>query len=279
MKKILIADDDPATLDLLVEAFGTGEFEITTAPDGNAALEKLNGRKFDLLLTDVRMPGLDGIELLARLRQNPDSPRAIVMTSDDTTEVMLRAVREQAYHYVRKPLDLHALLDLVRDALSAKPASGSIEVISAVPHWVEVLVPCELEAVGRITGFMAQLKSDLSESEREQLGTAFRELLTNAIEWGGKLDPQKKVRISCLRTPRMLQYRIADPGRGFRLDELDHAAVTNPPDDPLRHDDVRREKGLRPGGYGIFMVRGLVDELLYNEVHNEVVLIKYIAPA
>jgi len=128
-------------------------------------------------------------------------------------------------------------------------------------------------------GFMAQLKSDLSEADREHLGTAFRELLTNAIEWGGKLDPNKKVRISCLRTPRMLQYRIADPGRGFRLDELDHAAVSNPPDDPLRHDDVRKEKGLRPGGYGIYMVRGLVDELLYNEVHNEVVLIKYITPA
>jgi anti-sigma regulatory factor (Ser/Thr protein kinase) len=77
----------------------------------------------------------------------------------------------------------------------------------------------------------------------------------------------------------MLQYRIADPGRGFRLEDLTHAAVTNPPDDPLHHDDVRKEKGLRPGGYGIYMVRGLVDELLYNEVHNEVVLIKYVGPA
>src|SRR3984957_5417767 len=264
MKKILVADDDRATRHMLKTPLGDAGFDVTIAVDGNAALKKLrDGGEFDLLLTDVWMPGMNGLELLARLRDNPKHPRTIVMTSDDTSEVMLRAVREQAYHYFRKPFDPNAVVELVKDALSAKPSAAPIEVISAVPHWVELLVPCELEAVGRITGFMAQLKSDLSETDREHLGTAFRELLTNAIEWGGKLDPNKKVRISCLRTPRMLQYRIADPGRGFRLDELDHAAVANPPEDPLRHDDVRKEKGLRPGGYGIFMVRGVVDEVLY----------------
>ncbi|MGA8011075.1 MAG: ATP-binding protein, partial [Candidatus Acidiferrales bacterium] len=161
----------------------------------------------------------------------------------------------------------------------AKPSASPIEVISAVPHWIELLVPCELEAVARITGFMAQLKSELSEEDREHVGFAFRELLTNAIEWGGKLDPNQKVRISYLKTKRMVQYRIADPGMGFRIDDLSHAAVSNPEDDPLLHSEVRKQKGMRPGGYGLFMVRDLVDELLYNEVHNEVVLVKYLSPA
>jgi anti-sigma regulatory factor (Ser/Thr protein kinase) len=222
---------------------------------------------------------MNGLELMARLKEEPNDLRTIVMTSDDTSEVMLRAIREQAYHYFRKPFEPNAIVELVKDALSAKPSGAPIEVISAVPHWIELLVPCELEAVARITGFMSQIKSELSEEDREHVGFAFRELLTNAIEWGGKLDPNQKVRISYLKTKRMVQYRIADPGRGFRIEELDHAAISNPEDDPMQHSEVRKQKGLRPGGYGLFMVRDLVDELLYNEVHNEVVLVKYLTPA
>jgi len=227
----------------------------------------------------VWMPGVNGLELLSRLHQEPKHPRTIVMTSDDTSDVMLRAIREQAYHYFRKPFDPGAVVELVKDAVSAKPSGAPIEVISAVPHWIELLVPCELEAVARITGFMSQLKSDLSDEDREHVGFAFRELLTNAIEWGGKLDPNQKVRISFLKTKRMVQYRISDPGTGFKIEDLDHAAISNPEEDPMQHSEVRKQKGLRPGGYGLFMVRDLVDELLYNEVHNEVVLVKYLNPA
>ncbi len=275
-KRILIADDDRATRHLLSSVLKDKGYEVETAVDGSAALKKLQKEKFDLLLTDVWMPNMNGLELLARLRQEPNQPRAVVMTSDDTPEVLLRAVREQAYHYVRKPVEPAVLAELIKDALAAKPSSSPIEVISAAPNWIELLVPCELEAISRITGFMAQLKSDLPEEDREHMGQAFRELLSNAIEWGGKLDPNQKVRISCIKTPRMLQYRIADPGTGFRLEDLTHAAISNPLEDPVRHDEVRKAKGMRAGGYGIYMVRNLVDELVYNEVHNEVVLIKYL---
>ena len=110
---------------------------------------------------------------------------------------------------------------------------------------------------------------------RESVAQAFREMLTNAIEWGGKLDPQRKVRISCVRAKRLLLYRIADPGEGFNIDKLRHAAISNPKDSPLEHAMVREQQGLRPGGLGLMMTRSLVDELIYNEARNEVVLIKY----
>jgi anti-sigma regulatory factor (Ser/Thr protein kinase) len=99
--------------------------------------------------------------------------------------------------------------------------------------------------------------------------------LLNAIEWGGKLDPTRRVRIAYLRAKRMLLYRIADPGSGFRLDELPHAAITYP-DDPIEHMRVRDEKGLRPGGFGLLLVQAKVDELIYNEARNEVVFVKYL---
>ena len=84
------------------------------------------------------------------------------------------------------------------------------------------------------------------------------------------------MRIACLRSKRMLLYRIADPGQGFKLSELAHAAVSNAPDRPLDHALVREEQGLRAGGFGIFLVREMVDELIYNEAHNEVVFVKYL---
>jgi anti-sigma regulatory factor (Ser/Thr protein kinase) len=121
-----------------------------------------------------------------------------------------------------------------------------------------------------------QLDTTLPDDVRESVAQAFRELLSNAIEWGGRLDPTRTVRISCLRAKRMLLYRIADPGDGFDIDRLAHAAISNPDDDPLGHDRVRQELGLRPGGLGLVMTRALVDEVIYNEKRNEVVLIKYL---
>jgi anti-sigma regulatory factor (Ser/Thr protein kinase) len=128
----------------------------------------------------------------------------------------------------------------------------------------------------RIQGFMARLDADLSEEVRRAIGEVFHEMLVNAIEWGGQLDPNRRVRISYLRARRMLLYRIADPGPGFRFEELTHAAVHYGPGEALEHVHVRNQKGLRPGGFGILLARTMVDELLYNEAHNEVVFVKYL---
>ncbi len=276
MNNILVADDDRTTRHLLRGVLKAAGFGVSTAPDGRAALKQLAKKKFDLVLTDIWMPHINGLELLARLRQQATHPRVVVMTSDDTPETLLRAVREQAYQYVQKPIEPKALVELLRDALAARPSSLPIEVLSARPNWVELLVPCELEAAARITSFMTKLKFDLPADVRERVGQAFRELLTNAIEWGGKLDPNQKVRISYLRARRMLLYRIADPGTGFRFEGLKHAALENPADRPWEHIEKREKKGLRPGGFGLLMVRAIADELLYNEAQNEVVFVKYL---
>ena len=276
MKSILVVEDDRTTRQLLSEILKTAGFSVATAADGAAALKQIKKKKFDLLLTDIWMPRMNGLELLARLRTGSSRAKVVVMTSDDTPGTLLRAVREQAYQYITKPVEPKALVEVVREALTVSPASPPIEVISAKPDWVELLVPCEIVAAERIQGFLARLKADLSEEVRESVGLAFRELLSNAIEWGGKLDPNRKVRIAYLRARRMLLYRIADPGPGFRIEDLPHAAVSNPADQPFEHVHVREQKGLRPGGFGILMTKAFVDELIYNEARNEVVFVKYL---
>ena len=276
MKRILVVEDDRTTEHLISGILKNGGYSVTAVADGEAALTELRSQPFDLLITDIWMPQMNGIELLAEIRKLPNAPRAVVLTSDTTPETLLRALREQAYQFLTKPVQGKELLELVEGVLSAPPEIPPIEVISAKPDWVELLVPCEMSTAERLQGFITRLDAELSDEVRSAVGQVFREMLLNAIEWGGQLDPNRKVRIAYLRARRMVLYRIADPGPGFKFEELTHAAVAYAPADRLQYVDARLEKGLRPGGFGILMAQAMVDELIYNEVHNEVIFVKYL---
>ena len=275
MSKILVVDDDKATRHVLQTVLTSAGFSTAAARDGVDALRSLGKDQFDLLLLDVWMPRMNGLELLAKLRATEARPRVVVMTSDDAPETLLKAVREQAFKYVHKPVEAAQLLETVRETLAASHPPP-VEVISARPEWVELVVPCTREAAGHIEAVMSQLDAALAPDVRASIGYAFRELLLNAVEWGGKLDPSRTVRIACLRAKRLIMYRIADPGTGFKIEDLPHAAIGQSPDDPIAHMQVREAKGIRPGGFGLLTVRASVDELLYNEQRNEVVFVKYL---
>ncbi len=276
MKRILVVDDDRTTRHLVQGLLKKAGYDVALAADGNEALDALAKEPFDLVMLDVWMPGLTGLDVLARMGKMLHAPPAIVMTTDDTPETLLRAVREQAYDYVHKPVEPAPLLDLVQATLERRRDKLPIEVISAKPEWVELVVPCDLDTAERIQNFMARLEAKLPEDVRAKVGQAFHELLINAIEWGGKFDPTRKVRIAYVRTPRLLIYRIADPGRGFRFEELTHAAIGHPQEHPFAHTDDREQKGIRPGGFGLLMTSAAVDELVYNEKQNEVLFVKFL---
>ena len=274
---VLVVDDDRALRHAITALLQSAGYRTDQAGDGPEALDKLRQQPVDVMLLDIGLPGMSGLEVLARAREAPSPPRVVMMTADDTSEPLLRSFRGQAHSFVRKPFPPTRIVDIVNDVLRASAAAAlPIEVISARPEWLELVAPCSLEVAERVQDFVMQLDAKLPDEVRESVAQAFRELLTNAVEWGGRLDPARTVRISCLRSRRMLLYRIADPGEGFDIDRLAHAAICYPDDDPLGHDRVRQEMGLRPGGLGLVMTRALVDEVIYNEKRNEVVLIKYL---
>jgi DNA-binding response OmpR family regulator len=276
MSSILIVEDDRSTSLFLAETLKAAGFTVASAKDGVEALQCLRTRSYDLMLLDVWMPNMNGLDLLAALPKEGARPKVVVMTADDTPETLLKVVREQAWRYVAKPVEPEALVELLHEVLAQTAVACAIEVVSARRDWVELLVRCQRAEVDRIESFMSHLEADLPADVRESIGYAFRELLMNAIEWGGGLDPSRTVRIACLRAKRMLLYRIADPGPGFNVEGLSHAAIGQPEDDPTAHAIVREEKGMRAGGFGILAVRAQVDELLYNEKRNEVVFVKYL---
>ena len=276
LRRILVVEDNQPLNELLLEVLGTSGYDVCGVADGASALRELDAGVFDLVLLDLELPKVSGLQIMEHLGQRPDAPKVIVMTGDDTPETIMRVVKGQACHFIAKPAPASRFLEVVQQALTGTGEVLPIEVVSAKPDWVELVVPCQLEIADRIESFMQGLNARLSPEVRDAMGLAFRELLMNAIEWGGKLDPTRKVRIACIRSDRILQYRIQDPGPGFNPSNLQHAAISNAPDQPYSHMAARSEKGLRPGGFGMMMTRTSVDELIYNEAHNEVVFIKYL---
>jgi CheY-like chemotaxis protein len=276
MPSILVTDDDATTRQMLSGILKKAGYSVATASDGMGALNAVRKKRFDLVLLDIWMPKMTGLGFLGHLHEEQYIPKIVVMTSDQTSDTLLAALRGRVYQFLKKPLDATTLLTTVENALSTSPEVPAIEVISANSQWVELMVPCERSVVSRVQSFLMHMDMDLAPEVIEKVGYAFRELLNNAIEWGGHLDPNLKVRVSYIKTKRMLMYRLDDPGPGFKLEDLKHAAINNPQDNPMAHMQEREAKGLRPGGLGLMLTQQLVDELVYNELRNEVVLIKYL---
>lgn len=276
--KVLIAEDDATSRTIYSTFLEAQGYQVVEVANGNDALKVIEHEPVDVLLTDVVMDGLDGMALLACARDVQPNMRAIVMTSQRTPNAIIAALRNQVCDFLTKPFELEELSDSIKCAME-RAVVVNIDVISAKPDWIELRVPCDLNAVEPIQKVLSGMHDDLPKETREAIGSVFREMLNNAIEHGGKLDPTKQVKVKYIKLKRAILYSIKDPGEGFKLEELEHAAIANPDDNPFQHMEKRLAKGMRPGGFGIMLASQTIDELIYNEKHNELIFVKYIDPA
>jgi CheY-like chemotaxis protein len=217
MQKVLVVEDDPQVRSVVCTILSTAGLSTASAGDGEQALERLQGEHFDLVLLDIGLPRLDGLSVLERLQKFENPPRTIMMTGSEAPETVLRAARAQACRYLTMPADPQVLVDLVREVLELGPTEPPIEVVSARPNWVELVIPCTIEAAQRSESFLEAIQKGLPREVADSIGKAVHELVLNAIEWGGQFDPARRVRVSCVRTPRLILYRISDPERGSSL--------------------------------------------------------------
>ena len=278
-KRILIVDDDPGIHRLLDGALHSEDRQIDSSFNGDEALAKIKTVPYDLVLADVQMPGMNGLALLECIRRICPATKVLVMTVENSPDNIVRAIRKHAFSFFSKPFPMSSFAEMVKCGLKSTEWEDDIEVTSAQLNWIGLHLRCKVEAADRIVQFLRELASDLSQTDQENLATALREILMNAIEHGGGSDPRQKVTVTYVRGSRSLIYYVRDPGPGFSFEDLSHAAVSNPPDSPFEHADIRERMGLRPGGFGILLTRKLVDELIYNETGNEVLLIKYLPDA
>ena len=104
IEKILVVDDEPLIRDLLRDILKEEGYEVSIAMEGLSALKKVKREETDLVITDVKMPGLDGIKLLKEIKEVSPSTLVIVITGYGTIENAVEAMKEGAYDYITKPI-------------------------------------------------------------------------------------------------------------------------------------------------------------------------------
>jgi DNA-binding NarL/FixJ family response regulator len=273
--RALLVGNDANAMSALTVVLSPAGWTIEERPDLAATLEAARSQRFDLIVTSPDSSAKDDVEFLRRVRRVSPHTRVIILTDDSHPEDVIASMREHAFGYLSRDLTVDALAQTLDAVLATPTWTDGIEVISATPKLITLAVRCNLVAAERLMQFMKEI-TDLPEAEARDAGMAFREMLMNAMEHGGKFDPEKYVEVSYVRTRHLVMARIKDPGDGFSLEEVRHAAIGNPPDDPIAHMVRRNEAGMRPGGFGVMLTKNLVDELIYGEKGNEVLLVKYL---
>jgi DNA-binding NtrC family response regulator len=114
---ILVVDDERDVREGLGKLLELEGYDVTTAENGQVAIERAKTQRFDLVLTDLRMPGLDGVQTLTGLKQIHPGMPVIIVTAYVSDETAARCEREGAYGYVMKPFDLDELLRIIEEAV------------------------------------------------------------------------------------------------------------------------------------------------------------------
>jgi anti-sigma regulatory factor (Ser/Thr protein kinase)/CheY-like chemotaxis protein len=271
--RLLMVQEDPSVRESLARLLERKDRRLKKVSGGAEALGLLRAERFDLVVAGQGRNGTDSIKLLRRLQTvRPDTK--VILTGEPDPSRAISAVRAHAYGYLHWPFSGSQVSDMVQQALGASSWREDIRVVSGRPEWFTMDVRCRLEAAERATHLARELASDLDASACEDVTAAFRELLLNGIEHGGRSNPRKHVRVSVLRAAHAIMVHMRDPGKGFSFETIAHAAVSNPENLPTRHVEIREKRGQRPGGFGILMASNLVDQLLYNERGNEVFFVK-----
>jgi len=271
----LLVAGDPDVKAALSQVLNPEGWDMEEVRNLEEAMAAARARHFNLIVTSPESSGKEDVEFLRRIRRVSPGTRVIILTDESTPADVIASMRERAFGYLSKSLTADALANTVQAALDTPDWTDGIEIVSATPNLITLAVRCRIITAERLLQFMREM-SDLPEEECQDVGMAFREMLLNAMEHGGQFDPEKYVEVCYIRTRHVVMARIKDPGDGFTLDEVRHAAIANPPDDPLAHVIRRNEAGMRPGGYGVMLAKNLVDELIYGEKGNEVLLVKYL---
>ena len=274
--RVLLIGKDPQLGQALEQGLSARSCEFEYAAGSADALRRLRKDCFSVVITDPKTSIEEDLALLAEMRAIRPGVRVIVLAPTGAPEDIIAALRARVFLCKTAPFDPLDIADYAAQAASTADSLVGIEVLSAHPEWISLRINSQILTAERLVEFLKEIQTRLPATPRDELMMAFREILMNAVEHGAAFRPGKVIEVHAVHTARSIVFYVHDPGAGFDWDMLKHAAVGNP-EDITRHVEVREEMGMRPGGFGILMAKDVVNELIYSEKGNEVLMIKYTA--
>jgi len=270
-RTVLIVDDERDTNDILASLVRARGFEPIQLFSGAQVEPAVTESKPALVLLDLMLPDIDGFAICDRLKRNRETNLIpiVMVTALQDADHQAAGVRVGANGYLKKPFTPEKLYEAMDRALAwheehqKKGTHGEINFD----------IRSELTYLQQANDMLADMfaHTPLTDRQIKDLKQAVMEMGGNAIEWGHRKNADLVLRITYRIDPKAITLIIQDQGPGFNPGNLPHAASD---EDPIGHIELRNELGLREGGFGIMLARGLVDEFKYNQRGNEVTLIK-----
>ena len=271
-RTVMIIDDERDANNLMAGLLEARGYQTIQVLSGKEAIEAVHRHKPDLILLDLMLPDVDGFAICTQLKYHRDTnliPIVMVTALNDFNH-RTEGIRVGANGYLTKPFEPSVLYETIeralqwRDEHTDRGTQGEIlfDIRSEAKHLMQT------------NDMLADLyaHTDLTEKQVKDLRQAVMEMGNNAIEWGHRKNADLPLLITYRIDSNSVTLIIRDQGPGFNPSNLPHAAHE---DDPIEHIDIRNELGIREGGFGIMLAKGLVDEFRYNEAGNEVTLVKH----
>lgn len=289
MKNILVVDDLLTERTLVGQILGReSEWQVLYAKNGRDALEQVEQQPPDLILTDLQMPEMDGLELVAEVRERYPLVPVVLMTAKGSEEIAVNALQSGAASYVPKRVLTKELVETITQVLASLEEEFDERRLTMSLSELHYVLENDSRVMMTLVSRLRQIVREMQlfdDSDSMRLATALNEALENA-HYHGNLEVSSELREDSLSTyydlaksrREQLPYRdrhvhvvatfcseevrivIRDEGPGFDL-----SCIPDPTDLSLLE---------RPHGRGILLMRTFVDEVQFNEKGNEVTLVK-----
>jgi two-component system, NtrC family, response regulator HydG len=212
--RVLVVDDDPGIRYTLREILESSGFAVEEAENGDLALQKLAANPVDLVITDLRMPGLDGMGLLARLQEHRPVPRVVVITAHGSERQAVAAMKAGAFDYFRKPFEMDELLEVVRRAVESTRLAMENEKLKCELGLSRSMVFVS-EAMSRLALLVGRVAArDVTVLIAGESGTG-KERLAEAIVQGSRRAHKPFVRFNCAAlAPDLAEAELFGHARG-----------------------------------------------------------------
>ena len=274
-RTVLIVDDERDTNEYLANLVRLRDFEPVQLFSGTPVFQAVRDLEPAVVLLDLMLPDMDGFAVCDQLKRNRETNLVpvIIVTALNNANNRAAGVRVGANGYLTKPFTHDQFNQAIDQAIAWRQEHEE----KGTQGEINFDIRSESTHLQQANDMLADLfaHTPLTERQVKDLRQAVMEMGGNAIEWGHRKNADLVLRITYRIDPEAVTLVIQDEGPGFNPRDIPHAASD---EDPIGHLDIRNEQGIREGGFGIMLAKGLVDEFHYNDLGNRVTMVKRFEP-